>query len=63
MGRVKDGAVIEIFEWKFNEPIEQVHMNSEVQKMWNECAKTYEDAPASQVKEIFQLFPNFEPLN
>lgn len=59
----EDGTVLEVFEWKSIEAIEHAHENPEVQKMWMEFSEVCEYVPASKVKEVAELFSNFEPLN
>ena len=61
--RAADGTVLEIFEWKSKQAIEQAHSNPEVQKLWVEYSKVCDYVPASQVKELSQLFSEFEPIN
>lgn len=59
----EDGTILEVFEWKSNEAIENAHSNPEVQKMWMEYSDVCEYVPVASVKEISDLFSNFEPLN
>lgn len=59
----EDGIILEVFEWISNDAIQQAHSNPHVQKMWAEYAEVSEYIPASQVKELSQLFSNFQPLN
>lgn len=59
----EDGTILEVFEWKSNEAIENAHSNPEVQKMWIEYSDVCEYVPVASVKEISDLFSNFEPLN
>jgi len=59
----EDGTILEVFEWKSAEAIQSAHTNPVVQEMWAEYSEVCEYVPASEVKEISQLFSNFEPLN
>lgn len=58
-----DGTILEVFEWQSNEAIERAHSNPQVQRMWAEYSEVCEYVPASEVKEISELFSNFTPLN
>ena len=60
--RSEEGTILEVFEWKSNEAIEKAHSNPEVLKMWEEYAQVCDYVPATSVKEISELFSNFEPL-
>lgn len=63
IGKAADGSVIEIFEWKSKEAIEQAHNHPEVQKMWSEFEEVCTYLPAARVQGLDQLFSALEPLN
>jgi len=58
-----DGSVIEVFEWKSKEAIEQAHTHEEVQKMSGEYAEVCEYVKPVDIDEFQQLFSEFEPIN
>lgn len=57
------GTVVEVFEWKSKEAIEQAHANEAVQRMWQEYAEVCEYVPIGQVPEASNLFSEFTPLS
>jgi hypothetical protein len=59
----QDGCIIEVFEWKSKEAIEQAHSNTEVQKMWGEYAEVCDYEKPINIEEFGHLFSEFEPLN
>ena len=58
-----DGTVVEVFEWKSKEAIENAHSNPAVQKMWGEFAEVCEYVPAAEVDELKQMFSEFKPVD
>jgi len=61
--KASDGTLIEIFEWKSRDAIEQAHSNKEVQKMWSEFAEVCEYETPSNIKELGSIFSEFAPVN
>ena len=61
--RAKDGTVIEVFEWKSAEAIQQAHNNPAVQKMWQAFGQVCTYVPVSEVKETNDLFAEFTPID
>lgn len=61
--KASNGELIEVFEWKSPESIEEAHSNAEVQKLWSRFTSvcTYE-APTS-IKEFNSLFSEFESID
>lgn len=59
----EEGMILEVFEWKSSEAIDAAHSNPEVQRMWGEYAEVCDYVPASQAKEISELFSNFTAIN
>jgi hypothetical protein len=60
--RAKDGTILEVFEWKSAEAIEQAHTNPVVGKLWGRFVACCEYGTLSSVEESKQMFPNFEPI-
>ena len=59
----EDGTVIEVFEWKSREAIEQAHSSPAVQKMWEEYAAVCDYVPVAEVPEASQIFSELTPLD
>jgi hypothetical protein len=57
-----DDTVIEVFEWKSSEAIEQAHSNPAVLEMWKEFERVCEYVPLGRVPEAAELFSEFTPL-
>jgi len=58
-----DGTIIEVFEWKSKDAIEEAHTNIEVQKMWSEYAEVCDYEIPNNIKEFSDMFSEFTPLN
>jgi hypothetical protein len=58
----KDGAIIEIFEWKSKEAIEEAHFNPIIQALWENFAQICEYKPISEIEEAGHLFSEFTTL-
>lgn len=58
----KDGTIIEVFEWKSKQIIEQAHNNPAILKMWRQYAEVCEYVPVSKVDEASTLFSEFTPF-
>ncbi|MEQ9468238.1 MAG: hypothetical protein RLN88_12545 [Ekhidna sp.] len=61
--RATDGSIVEVFEWKSKEAIEQAHTNEKVKKMWGEYAEVCEYVKPIDIDEFQQLFSEFEPID
>jgi hypothetical protein len=61
--KAKDGTIVEIFEWKSDEAIEQAHKNRQVGKLWERFNAACEYVPLASVPECEAMFANFEPVN
>ncbi|MHC4217052.1 MAG: antibiotic biosynthesis monooxygenase [Planctomycetota bacterium] len=60
--RAKDGTIVEVFEWKSQEAIEEAHNNEVVREMWERFDQTCECKSLSNLEECQDLFPLFEPV-
>jgi len=60
--RSRDGYIIEVFEWRSAEAIEQAHSNAAVGKLWAEFEKACRYVPLSDIDECRNLFAEFEPV-
>jgi quinol monooxygenase YgiN len=62
MMQAADGTIIEVFEWKSRQAIEQAHSNPAVLKMWEKYATACDYIPVAQVPEAATLFSAFKPF-
>ena len=58
----KDGTIIEVFEWKSLEAIQQAHTNEAVGQMWVEFSQVCDYVPMGELTESKDLFANFSPI-
>jgi quinol monooxygenase YgiN len=58
----KDGAVLEVFEWKSPQAIEEAHANAEVQKLWQRFAEACDYIAPAEIEELRNMFPGFRPV-
>lgn len=58
----KDGTIIEIFEWRSKEAIEEAHFDPTIQTLWEKFAQICEYRPISEIEEAAHLFSEFTPL-
>jgi hypothetical protein len=61
--RAGDGAIVEVFEWKSQEAIEQAHTNPVVLEMWGKFNEVCEIEPLANLEESKQMFSPFTPVN
>jgi hypothetical protein len=60
--QASDGTVLEVFEWRSPEAIEQAHHNAAVSALWNEFEAVCEYVPLSSLPESQHPFSEFEAL-
>ncbi len=58
----QDGTIIEVFEWKSPEAIQQAHTNKDVGQMWQEFSQVCEYVPIGQVPESSNLFADYSAI-
>jgi hypothetical protein len=58
----QDGTVVEVFEWKSAEAIQQAHSNKAVGQMWMEFSEVCDYIPIGQVPESSNLFADYSPV-
>lgn len=56
-----DGTVIEVFEWRSPEAIEQAHVNPAVQALWRDFEAVCTYVPLAAVAEAAHPFSEFQP--
>jgi quinol monooxygenase YgiN len=61
--RAKDGTLIEVFEWKSAEAVEQAHHNPTVQAMWSRFEQVCTWVKLNELEESQALFSHFEPID
>jgi quinol monooxygenase YgiN len=61
--RAKDGTILEVFEWRSAEAIEQAHANAAVQALWEEFGAACDYVPLASLPEAQEMFANFEPVS
>jgi hypothetical protein len=61
--RAKDGAIVEVFEWKSQAAIDEAHSNASVARLWERFGACCEYQAIGQLAEASSLFSAFEPIN
>jgi quinol monooxygenase YgiN len=60
--RAADGTIVEVFEWRSAESIQQAHTNPAVQALWGEFGAACDYTPLARLKESQQMFAEFEAV-
>jgi hypothetical protein len=60
--RATDGTIVEVFEWKSKEAVDQAHTNPEVLKLWKRFDECCTYGRLADLPEINEMFPHFEPI-
>ena len=63
VGKSRDGALVEIFEWTSAEAIDRAHHDPVVQRMWKRFNAVSTYVSLSDLAEAEQPFPSFEPID
>lgn len=58
--RAADGTVIEVFEWRSKEAIEEAHGNAAVGALWEEFGAVCDYVPLATLAEARQMFAEFD---
>ena len=61
--RATNGTILEVFEWKSAEAIQQAHQLSSVQALWGEFAAVCDYTKLSDISETQQMFAEFESVD
>jgi hypothetical protein len=61
--RAGDGTIVEVFEWKSLEAINQAHGNPAVQALWHEFGAACDYVPLTTLRETHEMFAGFESLS
>ena len=57
-----DGTIVEVFEWRSAEAIQQAHGNPAVQALWGEFAAACDYTPLAALAEAHQMFAEFDAV-
>ena len=61
--RAKNGAIIEVSEWRSPEAIDAAHRNPNVLAMWNKFFAVCDCVPLSTLAEAEEMFAGFAPVD
>ncbi|MEO6695415.1 MAG: hypothetical protein ABIY50_11710 [Ignavibacteria bacterium] len=59
----KENFILEVFEWKSEEAINNAHKNVNVMKLWKRFEEVCEYKTLSEIEESKSMFPGFEPVD
>ncbi|HEX5170271.1 MAG TPA: hypothetical protein VFW11_13930 [Cyclobacteriaceae bacterium] len=60
--KAKDGSIMVVFEWMTSDAIDEASTHSGIQKLWTQVSKISDFGKPGTVKELHQVFPDFEAL-
>ncbi|HVR97246.1 MAG TPA: hypothetical protein VMW27_11570 [Thermoanaerobaculia bacterium] len=60
--RASDGTLVEVFEWRSAEAIQQAHTNPAVQALWEEFGAACDYTPLANLAECHQMFAEFDAV-
>ena len=60
--RAADGTIVEVFEWRSAEAIEQAHTNPAVLALWKEFEASCTYTPLAKLAESQQMFAEFDTV-
>jgi quinol monooxygenase YgiN len=60
--RAADGTVVEVFEWRSADAIDQAHVNPAVQALWAEFGEVCDYRPVASLAETQQWFAEFDSI-
>lgn len=61
--RSADGTIVEVFEWRSADAVEEAHQNEVVKTLWSRFEDACEYVKLCDVKECGDLFAHFEPVD
>jgi quinol monooxygenase YgiN len=61
--RAGDGTIVEVFEWRSADAINQAHANPTVQALWAEFGAACDYTPLARLKESQQMFAEFDAVS
>lgn len=60
--RATDGTIVEVFEWRSSEAVQNAHKNPAVQALWGEFGAVCDYTPISKLAETHQMFAEFDAV-
>ena len=60
--RAKNGAIVEVFEWKSVDAIAEAHSNDAVKALWERFENVCDYTPLTNLEECHELFAEFDAL-
>lgn len=60
--RATNGTIVEVFEWRSTEAINEAHSNPTVQALWEEFGAACEFTPLANLEEAQQMFAEFDAV-
>ncbi len=60
--RSEDGTIVEIFEWRSKDAVEQAHNSPAVQSLWEEFGAACDYTPLAKLAESQQMFAEFDSV-
>jgi quinol monooxygenase YgiN len=60
--RAGDGTIVEVFEWRSAQAVQEAHNNPAVQGLWAEFGAACEYTPLSKLAEAQQMFAEFDAV-
>lgn len=60
--RAGDGSIVEVFEWRSAEAIQQAHGNPAVQALWADFGAACDYTPLTNLAETHQMFCEFDAV-
>jgi len=61
--KASDGTILEVFGWKSEEAIKLAHSHPVVLQMWQTFEATCDYEKVLNIKELSDLFPEFDAVN
>ena len=61
--RARDGTIVEVFEWRSAEAINQAHANPSVQALWAEFGAACDYTPLARLKEAQEMFAEHDAVS
>jgi hypothetical protein len=61
--RAGDGTLVEVFEWRSPEAIQQAHSNKAVQALWAEFGAACDYTPLARLNESQHMFAEFDAVS
>src|SRR2546421_191444 len=59
----QDGTIVEVFEWKSQEAIDQAHQNKVVLGIWEKFFAVCEIETLANLEESKRMFSSFKPID